>query len=320
MGERTTFAASSAYGSSAHPPPIFRSRGMWVSTLYQMLGLPEGADQHQVKVAFRKLARCLHPDVNHSDAAEQCFKEVSRAYKTLIDPVARAAYDRALVRQQNSARRRLRQLCTTATAAGALSASVALLMLTWAQRPGLPGSTPAVPAETSVAVPNASEIPGRGANWSVYLNNRFRFAVGFPADVFSVWDFTDDNSGVLTSDDGRVGLRIFAARNVMGMTPVNYRSSLIKTRYAGVSLDHTPQGKLWFVLSGNRGDRVVYEHVSFSCEGDSIYGWQMAYSAGERTVFDLIADEVARQTTTTSLRCGALPPFPRRNPLRESKS
>lgn len=291
-----------------------------MSTLYQMLGLPEGADQHQVKVAFRKLARCFHPDINHSDAAEQCFKEVNRAYKTLIDPVARAAYDRALVRQQNSARRRLRQLCTTATAAGALSASMALLMLTWVQRPSLPSSAPAGPAETAVAVTDTSEIPGRGANWAVYHNNRFRFAIGYPADVLSISNFTDGNSAVLTSDDGRVELRIFAARNVMGMTLVNYRSSLIKTRYAGASLDHTPQGKLWFVLSGNRGDRVVYEHVSFSCDGNSIYGWQMSYPAAERTIFDLIADEVARQTTTTNLRCGALPPLPRRNPLRENKS
>ena len=123
---------------------------MWVSTLYQMLGLPEGADQHQVKAAFRKLARCFHPDVNHSAAAEQCFKEVTKAYKTLIDPVARAEYDRALVHQQNLERRRLRQSCLTATAAGVLSASVALLMLIWVQQPGLPRSTPAERAGTAL--------------------------------------------------------------------------------------------------------------------------------------------------------------------------
>jgi curved DNA-binding protein CbpA len=293
---------------------------MWVSTLYQMLGLPEGADQHQVKAAFRKLARCLHPDVNHSAAAEQFFKEVTRAYKTLVDPVARAEYDRALVRQQTSERRRLRQFCMTATAAGVLSASFALLVLTWAQRPGLSSSTPLGRAGTAVAVPDATEVPGRGANWSVYRNDRFRFAVGFPADVFSVSNFADDNSAVLTSEDDRAELRIFAARNVTGMTLGSYRSSLLKTRYAGVRLDHTPKGKLWFVLSGSRGDRVVYEHVSFSCDGGSIYGWQMVYPAEERTIFDLIADEVARHTTTTSLRCGALPPIPRRKPLNQRKS
>ena len=79
-----------------------------MSTLYQVLGLPRGANQEQVKTAFRTLARRFHPDVNAGDeTAEQRFKEVNSAYETLANPEARAAYDRALVCRQSESRRRL---------------------------------------------------------------------------------------------------------------------------------------------------------------------------------------------------------------------
>src|SRR5262245_54338940 len=72
-----------------------------MSTLYRVLGLPRGANQHQVKAAFRTLARQFHPDVNAGDeTAGERFKEVNRAYETLVNPEARAAYDRALMCQQ----------------------------------------------------------------------------------------------------------------------------------------------------------------------------------------------------------------------------
>ena len=49
----------------------------------------------EVKKAFRKLARELHPDVNdHDPAAEEKFKEAAEAYEVLSDPERRATYDR----------------------------------------------------------------------------------------------------------------------------------------------------------------------------------------------------------------------------------
>ena len=101
-----------------------------MSTLYQVLGLPRGANQEQVKTAFRTLARRLHPDVNAGDeTAEQRFKEVNSAYETLANPEARAAYDRALVCRQSESRRRLGSLAVTATATFALTAGMISLPL-----------------------------------------------------------------------------------------------------------------------------------------------------------------------------------------------
>ncbi len=62
---------------------------------YELLGVPRGSDEGQVKKAFRQLARELHPDVNrHDPEAEEKFKEAAEAYEVLSDPERRAVYDR----------------------------------------------------------------------------------------------------------------------------------------------------------------------------------------------------------------------------------
>ena len=62
---------------------------------YEVLGVPRDADEAQVKKAFRKLARELHPDVNaHDPQAEEKFKEAAEAYEILSDAERRQVYDR----------------------------------------------------------------------------------------------------------------------------------------------------------------------------------------------------------------------------------
>jgi len=62
---------------------------------YEVLGVARDADESQVKKAFRKLARELHPDVNaHDPQAEEKFKEAAEAYEILSDAERRATYDR----------------------------------------------------------------------------------------------------------------------------------------------------------------------------------------------------------------------------------
>jgi molecular chaperone DnaJ len=62
---------------------------------YEVLGVGREADEGEVKKAFRKLARELHPDVNnHDPQAEEKFKEAAEAYEILSDPERRQIYDR----------------------------------------------------------------------------------------------------------------------------------------------------------------------------------------------------------------------------------
>jgi molecular chaperone DnaJ len=62
---------------------------------YEVLGVARGAQDAEIKKAFRRLARELHPDVNrHDPDAEEKFKEAAEAYEILSDPERRATYDR----------------------------------------------------------------------------------------------------------------------------------------------------------------------------------------------------------------------------------
>ena len=60
---------------------------------YETLGVSRDASQEDIKRAYRKLARELHPDVNPSPDAEEKFKNVTHAFDVLSDPQQRQQYD-----------------------------------------------------------------------------------------------------------------------------------------------------------------------------------------------------------------------------------
>ena len=65
-----------------------------MSDYYEILGVDKNASKDEIKSAFRKMARKWHPDVNKAPEAEAKFKELGKAYETLMDDEKRATYDR----------------------------------------------------------------------------------------------------------------------------------------------------------------------------------------------------------------------------------
>lgn len=63
------------------------------SDYYDILGVGHNATTEDVKRAYRRLARTLHPDVNPDPHAQERFKDVTRAYEVLSDPQKRQMYD-----------------------------------------------------------------------------------------------------------------------------------------------------------------------------------------------------------------------------------
>ncbi len=63
------------------------------SDYYATLGIRRDAAQEEIKRAYRRLARELHPDVNPDPQTQERFKEITQAYEVLSDPEKRQMYD-----------------------------------------------------------------------------------------------------------------------------------------------------------------------------------------------------------------------------------
>ena len=72
---------------------------------YTILGVPQQADDSQIKQAYRKLAKKYHPDLNPDNpAAEEKFKDIVEAYETLSDTAKRKKYDATLMQSSDTIR------------------------------------------------------------------------------------------------------------------------------------------------------------------------------------------------------------------------
>ncbi|XP_062234082.1 chaperone protein dnaJ 11, chloroplastic-like [Phragmites australis] len=65
-------------------------------THYEVLGVGAGASRGEIKAAYRRLAREVHPDA--AGCGDESFIQLHAAYATLADPDERARYDRAVAR------------------------------------------------------------------------------------------------------------------------------------------------------------------------------------------------------------------------------
>lgn len=72
---------------------------------YEVLGVPRGSSDEDIRRAYLKLVKQLHPDVNPSKTAEERFKKVTVAHELLGDPEMRAKFDRGEIDASGEPRR-----------------------------------------------------------------------------------------------------------------------------------------------------------------------------------------------------------------------
>ncbi|OEL25928.1 hypothetical protein BAE44_0013051 [Dichanthelium oligosanthes] len=72
-------------------------------THYEVLGVGAGASRGEIKAAYRRLAREVHPDAG--GCGDEGFIQLHAAYATLADPDERARYDRSVARPAPARRR-----------------------------------------------------------------------------------------------------------------------------------------------------------------------------------------------------------------------
>jgi curved DNA-binding protein CbpA len=282
-------------------------------TFYEVLGLPSGADERQIKAAYRDLARRLHPDVNAGDAAlAQRLVEVNHAYEILTDQRARSAYDHALAGQRTQMRRHYTLLGVCTGIAFVITLAAVSVLVQWhlgAARPQQPVAAAAgdpsgqsakdrPAAIRAVAAGANPDLPPKAddeAGWTTFRDPRFGFALSYPAGVFA-FDPVRSEAHVHTfvSRDGRATFRIVAAENVAGVTLARFRSTLIKKRYAGASFEQTPQRRYWFALAGTQGEEAFLERVTFACDGKTLHGWQLRYPVAQRSTYAELAKLLLR--------------------------
>jgi DnaJ-class molecular chaperone len=108
------------FTSAGREPGGGRRRQTLAKDPYSVLGVTRGADEEEIRAAFRKLAKKYHPDRNPGDRqAEERFKEISSAFDILGDAENKRKFDRGEIDEQG--RDRARQ---------------------WRERPGYPGEGP----------------------------------------------------------------------------------------------------------------------------------------------------------------------------------
>ena len=124
-------------------------------------------------------------------------------------------------------------------------------------------------------------------------DERFGLGLSYPANVFSLERATTEGDGQLfRSRDGKARLLIGAFVNTDRLSPATYQRFAARYSYAGMAIDYAPIGRSWTVLSGIRGDTMVYEKAMFSCGGKLISSFAMLYPVEDRSLIDPIVERI----------------------------
>ena len=129
--------------------------------------------------------------------------------------------------------------------------------------------------------------------WTTYSNPRFGGMLRYPSEVFTSRRASDARDGVLfATSDGSAKLLVGAFENTEGHSPRSYQAFIARESYGGLRVDYAPVGQSWSVLSGTRGDMMIYEKAMFTCGGAVINSFAVVYPIAEREFYDPIVEDI----------------------------
>jgi hypothetical protein len=100
----------------------------------------------------------------------------------------------------------------------------------------------------------------------------------------------DGNTLTLLSKDGKAKIVTFGAVNSDGVTPDEYRKTLLNEFGGYDKLDYQPAGKSWFVLSGYRGETIYYQKVMFSCQNQVVNVFSVNFPTAEKPYYERLVE------------------------------
>jgi hypothetical protein len=146
--------------------------------------------------------------------------------------------------------------------------------------------------------------PAADLGWTVYKNPRFGLQMRYPAEVFTLHRTSQARDGDLfATADGSAKLLIGAFENSERHSPASYQRYIARESYPGMHADYAPVGAGWSVLSGTRGETMIYEKVMFSCSGRVINSFALVYPIAERYLYDPIVEAIEDSFQPGSVGC-----------------
>jgi hypothetical protein len=157
----------------------------------------------------------------------------------------------------------------------------------------------AAPILTTVALANVDQL-----DWTPHRDDTLGFSMTYPAALFrqvkasaadAARDKAEGRSAItFVSRDGKARLVAGAAVNTESVSITGYRRQNLAESYGDAKITYSRTADTWFVVSGNRGDEVFYERVSFTCGGRVINIWAITYPEAEGALYDRVVERIAR--------------------------